>query len=258
MAAGDWNAEVYHRVSEPQFAWGKQVLEELELRGDETVLDAGCGTGRLTALLCERLPRGQVVASDVSEAMLGKAKETLARFGGQVSFLHADLARLPLEGACDVVFSTATFHWLADHAALFRALHRALRPGGRLHAQCGGAGNLARSISAARAVAASGPWAEALRDLEDTWHFATVEASRRDLTAAGFTPTRVELTPAPTPFATAEAYREFVGSVVLRHFVAALPGAQRGPFLDAVTARAAALNPPLTLDYVRLELRAHR
>lgn len=254
----DWNAEVYHRVSEPQFAWGQKVLAELALDGSETVLDAGCGTGRLTALLAERLPRGHVIAADVSEAMLAKARETLAPFGDRVSFQRVDLERLALRDACDVVFSTATFHWVKDHAALYRGLCAALRPGGRLHAQCGGAGNLRRAIGRAREVAAQGPWARALEGFEDTWHFATVEDSRRDLAAAGFRVDRVELVDAPTPFATPEAYREFVGAVVLRHFVARLPEELQGPFLDAVTARAQADAPALTLDYVRLELRARR
>lgn len=254
----DWNAEVYHRVSEPQFAWGQKVLAELPLDGSETALDAGCGTGRLTALLAQRLPRGHVIAADVSEAMIAKARQTLAPFGSRVSFRTLDLERLTLHEACDVVFSTATFHWVKDHAALFRGLYAALRPGGRLHAQCGGAGNLKRAIARAREVAARGPWAKALEGFQDTWHFATVEDTRRDLLAAGFGIDRVELVDAPTPFATPETYREFVGAVVLRHFVARLPDALKAPFLDAVTARAQQDSPALTLDYVRLEIRARR
>ena len=254
----DWNAEVYHRVSEPQFAWGKAVLAQLELEGSETVLDAGCGTGRLTALLAERVPRGQIIALDASEAMLAKARETLAPFGRRISFVQADLEALVLSEVCDVVFSTATFHWVKDHIALFRGLYGALRPGGRLHAQCGGAGNLKRSIAAARDVAAKGPWAEALAGFDDTWHFANVADTKKRLTAVGFEIDRVDLVDAPTPFATRAEYKEFVGAVVLRHFVARLPEALRGPFLDAVTERAMEEAPRLTLDYVRLDIRARR
>jgi trans-aconitate 2-methyltransferase len=254
VAQEDWNAEVYHRVSEPQFGWGKKVLDALALRGDETVLDAGCGTGRLTALLVERLPRGRVIASDASEAMLAKAKETLAPYGERVSFLRADLAKLELEAACDVVFSTATFHWVMDHPAMFKGLHRALRPGGRLHAQCGGFGNLRGAVERAKDVGASGPWASALAGFKDQKNYATVEETTERLRTAGFTPQRVELVPAPTPFATPEAFKEFCGVVVLRNFVAQLPQEQRMPFLDAVTEK----SPRLELDYVRLEIRATR
>ena len=88
----EWNSEVYHRVSNPQFEWGKKVLDRLKLKGDETVMDAGCGTGRLTAELLERLPQGSVLAVDVSQNMLQKAEEFLKpRFDGRVRFVHADL-----------------------------------------------------------------------------------------------------------------------------------------------------------------------
>jgi hypothetical protein len=107
-------------------------------------------------------------------------------------------------------------------------------------------------------VAAEGPWASALAGFEDTWHFATVADTRRRLATAGFAVERVELVDAPTPFATPEAYREFVGAVVLRHFLARLPLDLQGPFLDAATARAQHDAPPLSLDYVRLEIRATR
>jgi trans-aconitate 2-methyltransferase len=253
--AEDWNAEVYHRVSEPQFRWGVRVLEQLKLEGDETVLDAGCGTGRLTALLLERLPRGKVIACDASEAMLAKAKETL---GDRVSYLRADLSTLELDAACDVVFSTATFHWVMDHPAMFRCLFRALRPKGRLHAQCGGAGNLKRAVERAYEVAKEGPWAEHLASFKDQKNYATVEETKKRLAAAGFEIDRVDLIAAPTPFATPEAFKEFCGAVVLRNFVAQLPQPLRMPFLDAVTDRAAAETPRLELDYVRLEIRASR
>ncbi len=138
----DWDAATYHRISEPQVTWGRRVLDRLPLRGDETVLDAGCGTGRLTAELLERLPRGRVLALDNSPAMLAAAREYLApRFGDRVSFVLADLQELadrPLPEPVDAIFSTAAFHWVLDHPRLFRGLYRALRPGGRLVAQCGG------------------------------------------------------------------------------------------------------------------------
>ena len=139
----EWNSEVYHRVSNPQFEWGKKVLDRLKLKGDETVMDAGCGTGRLTAELLERLPQGHVLAVDVSQNMLQKAEEFLKpRFDGRVRFVHADLADLRFEAECDGVFSTAAFHWVKDHDALFRGLARALKPGGWIEAQAGGRGNL--------------------------------------------------------------------------------------------------------------------
>src|SRR3954470_14044618 len=112
----EWDAASSHRLSAPQFSWGSQVLDRLRLNGDETVMDAGCGTGRLTAGLLERLPRGRVVAVDLSQNMLEEARAHLVpRFGGQVEFIRADLAALPFDESFDGVFSTAAFHWVPDH-----------------------------------------------------------------------------------------------------------------------------------------------
>lgn len=111
MPTADWNASTYDRVADPQTRWGAEVLERLPLQGDETVLDAGCGTGRVTELLLARLPRGRVVALDFSAAMLGEARGRLARFGDQVTYVEADLGRpLSLSEPVNAVLSTATFH----------------------------------------------------------------------------------------------------------------------------------------------------
>ncbi|MDH4065556.1 MAG: class I SAM-dependent methyltransferase, partial [Acidobacteriota bacterium] len=140
----EWNATAYHKVAAPQTTWGLRVLSRLDLRGDERVIDAGCGSGRLTASLLERLPGGRVLAVDRSWNMLQTARANLRpAFGARVSFVQVALPAMPFVEWADVVFSTATFHWVGDHPALFDGIFTALRPGGRLHAQCGGGPNLA-------------------------------------------------------------------------------------------------------------------
>src|SRR6266568_533467 len=120
--AGNWDAGAYDRLSGPQYAWGQRVLDRLGLRGDETVLDAGCGTGRLTALLLVRLPHGKVIAVDKSEAMLAEARSNLQAYQARVHYFCADLQTLELRRPVDAVFSTATFPWISDHARLFQAM----------------------------------------------------------------------------------------------------------------------------------------
>src|SRR3974390_22467 len=141
----EWNAAEYHRLSAPQFEWGQRVLRALHLRGDERVLDAGCGTGKLTRLLAESLPRGRVVALDLSRNMVRHARQNLRPdFGGRVEFVAADFKVLPFRDCFDGIFSTASFPWVSDHNVLFQSLFNALRSGGWLHAQCGGGPNLER------------------------------------------------------------------------------------------------------------------
>src|SRR5579862_3918696 len=129
----EWNSGVYHRLSGPQVSWGKKVLSRLRLRGDEVVLDAGCGTGRLTADLLEALPHGRVVGVDLSQNMLASARQHLTpKFGAQVSLVACDLSHLPFVHCFDGIVSTAAFHWVLDHDRLFANLRAALVPGGWL------------------------------------------------------------------------------------------------------------------------------
>ncbi|MCB0876432.1 MAG: methyltransferase domain-containing protein, partial [Solirubrobacterales bacterium] len=177
MAGGtrDWDASTYDRVSTPQQAWAAAVIDRLGLQGDETVLDAGCGTGRVTALLLARLPRGRVIAVDGSAAMVAEARALLD--SERVEVRLADLTELELSEPVDAVFSNAVFHWIRDHGRLFRVLAAALRPGGRLEAQCGGSGNVASFYAAVAAVVADGGFSE----LEgfDPAHFAGAEETER-------------------------------------------------------------------------------
>src|SRR5436305_5163708 len=94
----DWDGATYDRIADPMTRWGASVLERLPLHGDETVLDAGCGSGRVTEQLLERLPAGRVVAVDAAPSMLVEARRRLARFGERVWFVECDLGRpLPID-----------------------------------------------------------------------------------------------------------------------------------------------------------------
>ncbi|CAN5592965.1 class I SAM-dependent methyltransferase [soil metagenome] len=249
MNAGprDWDAETYDRVSDPQYDWGMEVLGRLELTGDERVLDAGCGTGRVTAELAKRLPDGRVLAVDGSPSMLAKAREAL---GDRVDYMEADLAELELADPVDVVFSTATFHWLTDHKSLFRRVNTSLKPGGRLHAQCGGAGNVARLAEAIAVAAARPELAPHFQGMEAMWNFAAAEETAERLRRAGFEDVDAWLE--PKPLDPAEP-REFLRTVTLGPHLHHLPAELHDAFIDAVFAE---MGEPLTLDYVRLNMQA--
>jgi len=255
-AAHEWDAETYHRISRPQFEWGVKVLAGLALEGGETVMDAGCGTGRLTALLLERLPRGRVLALDRSENMLRAARQhLLPRFEGRVEFLAADLGVLDFADAFDVVFSTATFHWVKDHPGLFARLWRAIRPGVRLHAQCGGGPNLKSLRERTGALTRTPPFATCFAAFEAPWHYPDEATTSSRLEAVGFVEVVTGLEPAPTTFADAGEYRTFVERVVLHPYLVCIadPGL-RERFLATLVDEARRDRPPLTLDYWRLNL----
>jgi len=245
--AREWDAETYDAVSDPQFEWGMEVLERLELRGDELAVDAGCGSGRVTAELADRLPDGRVIAVDGSEAMVEKAKE---RLGNRADYLVSDLVELELDEPADLVFSTATFHWIPDHEALFRRMRAALKPGGRLVAQCGGHGNVAEHALAIAAVAADSEYGQHLGEAKALWNFATPEETEPRLAAAGFDGVRCWLQPKPVQPSDPLA---FVSTVTLGPVLDQLPEEKRRPFAEAVLAQE---GEPLVLNYVRLNIEA--
>lgn len=255
----EWDAAAYHRISNPQFAWGLAVLDRLSLRGDEVVMDAGCGSGRLTAELFARLPRGRILAVDRSENMVEEARSHLApRFGERAAFRVADLQTLSVEDAVDVVFSTATFHWVLDHPRLFRHLFASLRPGGWLVAQCGGAGNIERFHDRAAALMRAPQFSRFFEGWTDPWEFASAEVTATRLREAGFTEVETDLMAAPTTFDDAAAFRLFTERVVLRNHLARLPEALAAEFSATLTEQAALDTPPHTLEYIRLNMRARR
>lgn len=245
----DWDAETYDAVSDPQFEWGMEVLERLELNGDEAALDAGCGSGRVTEELLKRLPEGGVTAVDGSAAMIAKARE---RLGERASYLVADLSELQVEPPVDLIFSTATFHWILDHRRLFGRLHEALGPGGGLVAQCGGEGNVAAYAEAIARAMAHPEFAPHFEGMTQMWNFAGPEETESRLRDAGFAEARCWLEPKPVrpemPF-------EFASTVTLGPHLAQLPEGLRRPFTKVVLAEA---GEPLRLDYVRLNIEARR
>ncbi len=246
-ATRDWDASSYHRVSVPHEEWARSVLDRLPLTGEETVLDAGCGSGRVTGLLIERLPQGRVIAVDGSASMVGKVKETL-RPGDRA--LVADLTAVKLEEPVDAVFSSAVFHWIADHELLFRRMRAALKPGKRIAAQCGGAGNIARLRQISEEVSARDPFAAYFEGFETPWNYAGAEETEAHLISAGFIDARCWLQPwtisPPEP-------AEFLRTVCLGPQLDRLPPELKDPYVAAVLADEPE---PFEMEYVRLNIEA--
>jgi trans-aconitate methyltransferase len=248
----DWDAAQYHRVSDPQRAWGLPVLDRLAPISGERILDIGCGTGRLTADVSVRTRDTRIVAIDRSQAMVREARQHLP---SEIPVIEADAVALPLAAEVfDAVFSTATFHWVPDHPGMFAEIHRVLRHGGRLVSQAGGGPNLERLYSRTSALAHEEEYACYFSGWRDPWTFAGVEDTRERLARAGFRNIDVWLQPAPTALSGAPSYAEFVTTVCLRHQLHCLPQDKRTPYVARLTAMAAADEPPFTLDYWRLNI----
>jgi trans-aconitate 2-methyltransferase len=245
----DWDAATYDRVSDVQLRWAIEQLARLDLRGDEIVLDAGCGSGRVTALLAQRLPRGRVYGVDVAPSMAAHAQRAL---GDRATVYCQDLVELSLPEPVDVAFSNATFHWIHDHDELFRALQRAIKPGGCLLAQCGGRGNIDSFREISERVAREEPFAPYFRTWRTPWNYATPEDTEVRLRRAGFADVSCWLAPKTV---TPDDSRSFVESVCLVRHLDVVPQSLRSQFVDRVLERT---GEPVVLEYVRLNMTAIR
>ena len=193
---GDWDARDYAAHSRGQQIWARELIAKLELRGDEDVLDIGCGDGRPTAAIAERLPEGSVLGVDQSAAMIELAREQFPpATHPNLRFEQMDATRLVLPRAFDVAFSTAALHWIEDHAAVLRGVCACLRPGGRLLFQSGGRGNVAAAFAVVDEVIARSRWRGFFKDFTPPYHFYGPEEWQAWLRDAGFRSRRVELIP---------------------------------------------------------------
>ncbi|MCK9926851.1 methyltransferase domain-containing protein [Frankia sp. Mgl5] len=243
--AWEWDAAAYGRLRLPHELWGQRTLARLALTGSETVLDAGCGTGRDTAALLEALPRGRVIAVDASASMLDQLRARLPETG-RLTILAADLLDpLPIAEPVDAVLSVAVLHWIADHQRVFDNLAAILRPGGRLSVDCGGHGNIA-SVQAALAAV--------LGEVPQVWNFAAPAETERRLAAAGFVDIEARLRAETAQFDGPAALHDYLETVVLGAHLVRLGADERAAFVRAVAERL----PRPAVDYVRLEVHARR
>ena len=247
MPPHDWDGATYDRISTPLERNGLTVLDRLELRGDETVLDAGCGSGRVTQTLIERLPEGHVVGVDGAPGMIEAARD---RLGDSAELIVSNLLDLDIgQRQVDAVFSTAVFHWIGDHDRLFSRLRAVLRAGGQLVAQCGGEGNTPELLDATRTVGARAPYRDYLEGWSP-WNYQGTEATAQRLRAAGFSDVRTGLVEGPPPF---EDLREWLRVNALSAHQLRLPQELREPYVEAVL-EAFGTDPGFT--YIRLDIDA--
>jgi trans-aconitate 2-methyltransferase len=251
-----WNAEVYDRIGTPMRRWAQAVIDDLHLRGDETVLDAGCGSGSVTFDLLERLPRGRIYAVDSSPDMISKITQAIENRGEtRITPILANLTDFELPEQVEVVFSNAVLHWIPDDDALFGCLLRATKPGGRFRAQCGGGDNMVRLMDATHAVERREPFPRYLDGTAEFRKYRSTEQAKAAMERAGWTDARAALFDSPVPFEDHDEASLYLRTIILQRHVAALPEEQQEPFLRAVIEETIRrFGEPFTADYVRLDL----
>ncbi len=258
VAGVRWDADAYHRSASAQTGWGREVHDRLALRGDEQVIDLGCGDGRLTAELAARLPRGRVTGIDADPDMIAFARRHHAC--ENVDYLIGDARRFALGRRADAIVSTACLHWVDDHRAVLGCCRRHLEPGGRIHFQMGGRGNCAGFLAAAGSLAAEPGWAPYLLPFSPPWHFPGPEAYLPLLPACGVRVVRAGLLPRDMAHDGPAGLRAWMRTTWMP-VLARVPEELRGELIAAVVERYLARRPPdaqgrTHVDMVRFEVEA--
>jgi trans-aconitate methyltransferase len=257
-----WDAADYHANSTAQATWGREVHGRLDLGGTETVIDLGCGDGRLTAELSDRLPRGRAIGLDADPDMVAFARRTFPR--ANLAFVEGDVRTFDVSGAlpgrADWIVSTACLHWVAEHAAVLRRCRDHLGPGGRMILQMGGRGNCAGLLEACAAVAEGPRWSAHFQRFTSPWHFHGPEEYRRWLPPAGFRLVRAELLDRTMVHDGREAFQGWMRATWMP-VLARLPEEHRPAFLAELVDRFLEAHPPdgegrTRVPMVRLEVEA--
>lgn len=226
-----WDGRDYERHSPHQREWGNSLIGELRLRGDERILDLGCGDGSLTRKLADLVPRGSVLGIDAAPEMLEAAR---AKCGPNMRLQQLDINALAFEAEFDVVFSNASLHWVHDHAVLLRNIHRALRPGGIVRVQFGCDGNCPNLLACLRRQMAIPPFPEAFAGFRWPWYFPALPAYKDVLRRSAFAQWRAWIENKDQRFPSAEAIVGWIDNPCLIPFVQALPAGLRKRFRDGV------------------------
>jgi trans-aconitate 2-methyltransferase len=255
-----WDAETYERIGTPMRGWAQAVIDDLGLKGDETVLDAGCGSGSVTLDLWQKLPSGKIWALDSSPDMIAKLRKTLAERGiTNIEPMQADLTHFTLPEQVDVVFSNAVFHWIQDDAGLFGSLARATKPGGWLRAQCGGGDNIKKLMAATNDVEKRPPYAEHLTGRAEPRKYRSEQQAVEALEDNGWKNARARVFPSDVVFEDEDAAVLYLKTIILQQQASALPADLADQFLRDVIAEVIERHgAPFVADYVRLDLWAER
>jgi len=262
----DWDALTYDNISDVIESWGLDLIERLNWKGNEIVLDAGCGSGRLTKIISTKLPKGKVFAVDLDSSMIKLANERLGKISN-VKFIQSNICDIELQDKIDVIFSNAVLHWISNHRKVFRHFWQILKPNGQLSIQCGGYGNLTKTLSVFNKVRKSLEFCNYFCNRKgesiwnEPWYFAKAEDTVKILKEIGFKNIEVSLENKVAKFHDKEDYFIFIKTIVLRPYLEYLSNDKlKNMFAKAVLHEIETNFKELQwkLDYVRLNIHAKK
>ncbi len=217
-----WDAETYHKISNIQEEWAIEILEKRKIKEDEVILDAGCGSGRVTQLIANKAKTGKIYAVDIDANMISNAKENLKDFTN-IIFIRSDLINLKLPEKMNLIFSNAVIHWIFDHEKLFKNFWDLLKSGGELLIQFGGKNNLGTIPIIADKIVKDKEFSKYFENWINPWNFNSVENISKILKDIGFKNILVNSEKKIAKFPSLDEYRLFMKTVVLKPYLSYLP-----------------------------------
>jgi trans-aconitate 2-methyltransferase len=257
----EWNAADYAANSVVQQTWAREIIAKLNLRGDEHILDIGCGDGKVTAEIARALLHGSVTGADASPQMIEFAKKMFTpKEFPNLRFRVLDARKIKFGRQFDLVFSNAALHWVDDHQAILRGASAVLKPGGRLAISCGGKGNANDVFTALRPEMRLARWREYFRQMPTPYFFYAPGDYEKWLPKFGFQINTLKLAPKDATYDGAEGFATWLRTTWIP-YVQRVPENLREEFIAAVTARYVAKHPPdksgkVHVRMVRLEIDA--
>ncbi|MBI2058808.1 MAG: methyltransferase domain-containing protein [Nitrospirae bacterium] len=228
-----WSAEDYARSSSEQERWAKETLGRIQFRGDECILDVGCGDGKITAGLAGLVPRGIVLGVDQSAEMVKYAGQNYPRSRfPNLGFEQGEASLLTFNARFDLIVSFSCLHWVHDHPKALKGFHRALRPGGRLLLQFGGEGNALPIRQITGEIIRRPKWAPHFQGFVEPWRFCSAREYRSWVKDAGFEAGRIELMPKDMAHRGVEGLKAWLRTTHGIPYFARLPESLREMFLD--------------------------
>jgi trans-aconitate 2-methyltransferase len=256
-----WNAADYAANSVVQQSWARELIAKLKLRGNEHILDVGCGDGKVTAEIARSLPQGSATGMDASPQMIEFAKRAFPAAGfSNLRFRVMDARKIKFDRRFDLVFSNAALHWVDDHPAILRGAAAVLKPGGRLVVSCGGKGNAQDVFVALRPEMRLKRWREFFRRMPTPYFFHAPGDYEKWLPRMGFKIQNVQLAPKDATYDGAAGFATWLRTTWIP-YVQCVPDNLREEFIAAVTQRYVAKHPPdaqgrVHVRMVRLEIDA--
>ncbi len=258
-----WNAKDYQKNSTNQYAWAQELIPKLNLTGKETLLDIGCGDGKITAEIAKALPNGRVIGIDSSQDMINLA-QTLFPINDNpnLSFKMMDARNFVFQEIFDRAFSNAALHWIPNQSAVLFCVEKCLKPGGKLLFQMAGKGNAKDILDVLDEMMQIEPWKQYFVGFKFPYGFFDQKEYALFLEKADLIPLRAELFPKDMKLAGAEGLAGWIRTTWLP-FTEKLPADLKAKFVDEVVQRYLQNHPVDTegnvhVGMMRLEVEAQK